>query len=148
MFEALKNWYLRTTKPQTVSFQTMFLASLFAKGNVLLTQLVGAALVGVALLLGDTWSGAFTKFAIWQLFVVGLCALAARGLRYFSFVEFDQNLSSINDRLILAGMNFILVSVWATTFLDPRLGMLLSAGYSMFTFFLFTPSKAEKQGTA
>ena len=139
--EMVKNWYLGLTKPQEVNFKTMFLASLAAKGNILMAQLIGAALVAVALLLGDDGEGAFNKYMTWQLFVVALCAISARSHNYFSFVEMDKGYHSIIDRFILAVLNFLLVWQWATSFLHPSFGLLVSICYGIFTFFLFAPKK-------
>ena len=142
--ERLKNWYLGLTKPQEVTFKTMFLASLAAKGNILMAQLIGAALVAVAFLLGDDGEGAFNKYISWQLFVVALCAISARSHKYFSFVEMDKGYHSILDRLILAGLNFLLVWQWATSFLHPSFGLLVAICYGIFTFFLFAPKKSAE----
>ena len=142
--EMLKNWYLGLTKPQVVSFKTMFLASLAAKGNILMAQLIGAALVAVAFLLGDDGEGAFNKYITWQLFVVALCAISARSHKYFSFMEMDKGYHSILDRLILAGLNFLLVWQWATSFLHPSFGLLVAICYGIFTFFLFAPKKSAE----
>ena len=142
--ERLKNWYLGLTKPQEVTFKTMFLASLAAKGNILMAQLIGAALVAVAFLLGDDGEGAFNKYITWQLFVVALCAISARSHKYFSFVEMDKGYHSILDRLILAGLNFLLVWQWATSFLHPSFGLLVAICYGIFTFFLFAPKKSAE----
>lgn len=141
--EKLKAWYLAQTKPQVVNFQTMFIASLLAKGNILMAQIVGGTLVAAALLLGDSADGAFNKFMVWQFFVVALCALSARNHRYFSFVELDQGYNSIVDRLILTVMNFFLVWQWASTFLHPSFGLLVSVCYGIFSFFLFAPRKTD-----
>ena len=142
--EMLKNWYLGLTKPQVVSFKTMFLASLAAKGNILMAQLIGAALVAVAFLLGDDGEGAFNKYITWQLFVVALCAISARSHKYFSFMEMDKGYHSILDRVILAGLNFLLVWQWATSFLHPSFGLLVAICYGIFTFFLFAPKKSAE----
>ena len=142
--ETVKNWYLGLTKPQEVTFKTMFLASLAAKGNILMAQLIGAALFAVALLLGDDGQGAFYKYMTWQLFVVALCAISARSHKYFSFVEMDKGYHSIIDRFILAVLNFLLVWQWATSFLHPSFGLLVSICYGIFTFFLFAPKKSAE----
>lgn len=142
--EMVKNWYLGLTKPQEVNFKTMFLASLAAKGNILMAQLIGASLVAVALLLGDDGEGAFNKYMTWQFFVVALCAISARSHKYFSFTEMDKGYHSIIDRLILAGLNFLLVWQWATSFLHPSFGLLVSICYGIFTFFLFAPKKTAE----
>ena len=142
--EMVKNWYLGLTKPQEVTFKTMFLASLAAKGNIFMAQLIGAALFAVALLLGDGGEGAFNKYMTWQLFVVALCAISARSHKYFSFVEMDKGYHSIIDRFILAVLNFLLVWQWATSFLHPSFGLLVSICYGIFTFFLFAPKKSAE----
>ena len=142
--EMLKNWYLSTTKPKEVNFKTMFLASLAAKGNIFMAQLIGAVLVAVALLLGDDGEGAFNKYMTWQFFVVALCAISARNHQYFSFMEMDKGYHSIIDRLILAVLNFLLVWQWAASFLHPSFGLLVSICYGIFTFFLFAPKKSDE----
>lgn len=147
MLDYWKNWYLAITKPAIVNFQTMFMASLLAKGNILMAQVIGGALVAAALLLGDDADGAFVKYFVWQFFVVGLCALSARSHRYFSFVELDKGFHSPVDRLLLAAMNFILVATWSMTLLDPRFGMVLAIGYGFFSFFLLAPKKTEAEAS-
>ena len=142
--EMVKNWYLGLTKPQEVTFKTMFLASLAAKGNIFMAQLIGAALFAVALLLGDGGEGALNKYMTWQLFVIALCAISARSHKYFSFVEMDKGYHSIIDRFILAVLNFLLVWQWATSFLHPSFGLLVSICYGIFTFFLFAPKKSAE----
>lgn len=119
------------------------MASFFAKGNVLLTQIVGASLVALALLFDDSWSGAMTKFAVWQAFILCLCLLTARHHEYFSFVELDKGIHTIVDRVILSVLNFGLIAVWAMTFLNDNFALVLSLGYAVFIFFLFSPSKEE-----
>ena len=142
--ESLKHWYLRLTSPKEVTFQTMLFARLAAKGNIFMAQLIGAALVAVALLLGDDGDGAFNKYMTWQFFVVALCAISARNHQYFSFMEMDKGYHSILDRLILTGLNFLLVWQWASTFLHPKFGLLVSICYGIFTFFLFAPKKSDE----
>ncbi|MEP3232889.1 MAG: hypothetical protein ABJN04_01475 [Hyphomicrobiales bacterium] len=139
--EMLKTWYLGATNPKEVNFKTMFIASLAAKGNIFMAQLIGAALVGVAFLLGDDGDGAFNKYITWQLFVVALCAISARSHKYFSFMELDKGYHSILDRCLLAGLNFLLVWQWADSFLHPSFGLFVSICYAIFSFFLFAPKK-------
>ncbi|MEO1065931.1 MAG: hypothetical protein AAFW47_01000 [Pseudomonadota bacterium] len=144
-FNATKAWYLKTTQPEAKSFKTMFLASALAKGNVALTAIIGSTLAGLAIFLGDTWPGAFTKLAVWVFFVLGLCALAARNHAYFSFVELDKARLGMTDRLIFAALNFVLMSVWAITFLSATTGLAFSFAYSAFIFFVFAPKKEETE---
>ena len=139
-----KNWYVGLTSPKEVNFQTMFFASLAAKGNIFMAQMIGAALVAVALVLGDDGDGAFNKYMTWQFFVVALCAISARNHKYFSFVEMDKGYHSIIDRIIIAALNFLLVWQWAATFLHPSFGLLVSICYGVFTFFLFAPKKSDE----
>lgn len=142
--EMLKTWYLGATNPKEVNFKTMFIASLAAKGNIFMAQLIGAGLVGVAFLLGDDGDGAFNKYMTWQFFVVALCAISARSHKYFSFMEMDKGYHSILDRCLLAGLNFLLVWQWADSFLHPSFGLLVSICYAIFSFFLFAPKKDQE----
>ena len=142
--ETFTNWYSGITHPKEVNFKTMFLASLAAKGNIFMAQIIGAALVGVAFLLGDDGDGAFNKYMTWQFFVVALCAISARNHQYFSFMEMDKGYHSILDRVILAGLNFLLVWQWAASFLHPSFGLLVAICYGIFTFFLFAPKKDDE----